>query len=48
MARSNLGIVILLAFPIGFHPGREGILERLEGDDRAAVEEWLATLPSKP
>ncbi len=24
---------------------REGILKRLKGDDRAAVERWLATLP---
>jgi hypothetical protein len=27
---------------------REGVLKRLKGDDRAAVEKWLATLPSKP
>jgi cytochrome c553 len=24
---------------------REGVLKRLQGDDRAAVEKWLATLP---
>jgi cytochrome c553 len=24
---------------------REGVLKRLKGDDRAAVEKWLATLP---
>jgi cytochrome c553 len=27
---------------------REGILKRLKGDDRAAVEKWLATLPQAP
>jgi hypothetical protein len=27
---------------------REGILKRLKGDDRAAVEKWLASLPSAP
>ena len=105
MTGSKLGIVILLALPIGFRPGfpprsgppseesaspapdafastvrpvlaakcapchepggkmygsmpfdrgetiashREGVLKRLKGDDRAAVEKWLATLPSKP
>ena len=106
MTGSKLGLVVLLAFPIGFRPGvprpapplspppapeaatkdedsfaaavrpvlaakcapchepggkmygslpfdkaetisshREGVLKRLKGDDRAAVEKWLATLP---
>ena len=27
---------------------REGVLKRLKGDDRAAVEKWLATLPPAP
>jgi hypothetical protein len=114
MTRSKLGLVVLLAIPVGFRPGspppaalpadecahpaeadapplaapdvfastvrpvlvgrcapchepggkmygslpfdkgetiashRDGILKRLKGDDRAAVEKWLATLPSKP
>ena len=107
MTGSKLGLVVLLAFPIGFRPGappaatppgspaprasaadasddsfsstvrpvlaakcapchepggkmygslpfdraetiashREGVLKRLNGDDRAAVEKWLACLP---
>jgi len=110
MTGSQLGLVVLLAFPIGFRPGtppssepprdapeaeagtpaagpatdafaatvrpvlaakcapchepggkmygsmpfdegetiashREGVLKRLKGDDRAAVENWLASLP---
>ena len=107
MTGSKLGIVILLAFPVGYRPGlpsptdaakpapaavtkaadpgdvfaatvrpvlaakcapchepggkmyaslpfdkgetiashREGVLKRLKGDDRAAVEKWLAALP---
>ena len=106
MTGSKLGLVVLLAFPIGFRPGsppsgeppkdvpaaeaktpgaeafaatvrpvlaakcapchepggkmygslpfdkgetiashREGVLKRLKGDDRAAVEKWLASLP---
>ena len=106
MTGSRLGLVVLLAFPLGFRPGvprpapprspapapegaakgedpftatvrpvlaakcapchepggkmygslpfdkaetisshREGVLKRLKGDDRAAVEKWLATLP---
>jgi hypothetical protein len=106
MTGSKLGLVVLLAFPLGFRPGapptcekpkappeveadsppadvfaltvrpvlvsrcapchepggkmygslpfdkgetiashREGILKRLKGDDRAAVEKWLASLP---
>ncbi len=27
---------------------REGVLKRLKGDDRAAVEKWLAGLPPAP
>lgn len=27
---------------------REGVLKRLKGDDRAAVEKWLASLPQAP
>jgi cytochrome c553 len=27
---------------------REGVLKRLKGDDRAAVEKWLAMLPPAP
>jgi hypothetical protein len=103
MTGSKLGLVLLLAFPIGFRPGsaptseepkppaeaapasdafeatvrpvlaarcapchepggkmygslpfdkgetiashRDGVLKRLKGDDRAAVEKWLASLP---
>ena len=106
MTGSKLGLVVLLALPIGFRPGtppssepprdapaaeartagagsfaatvrpvlatkcapchepggkmygslpfdkgetiashREGVLKRLKGDDRAAVEKWLASLP---
>jgi hypothetical protein len=106
---SKLGLVVLLAFPLGFRPGapplcespqaktpgeaeapapdlfastvrpvllakcapchepggkmygsmpfdrgetiashREGVLKRLKGDDRAAVEKWLASLPPAP
>ena len=105
MTGSKLGLVVLLAFPIGFRPGpppsvpgenapaaeakspgaeafaatvrpvlaakcapchepggkmygslpfdkgetiashQEGVLKRLKGDDRAAVEKWLASLP---
>ena len=105
MTGSKLGLLVLLALPIGFRPGsppsvpgesapaaepkspgaeafaatvrpvlaakcapchepggkmygslpfdkgetiashREGVLKRLKGDDRAAVEKWLASLP---
>jgi hypothetical protein len=106
MTGTKLGVVILLALPLGFRPGappvpkperppaaeppetdaftrsvrpvlaarcapchepggkmygslpfdkgetiashREGVLKRLKGDDRAAVEKWLATLPPQP